>query len=188
MSDKFYLNVIKILAIAIPLIVGILIYLPQKIDMGDWVYVLPHTNATVNSLTSILLVLAFFAIRNKNISTHKLLMSICFVLGSVFLISYVAYHSSVDSVIYGDQNSDGILSELENESVGVSRTIYIGVLLSHILLSMVVVPLVLLSFYYSLTGKIEFHKKIVKWTFPIWLYVSVTGVVVYFMIRPFYIH
>jgi putative membrane protein len=89
-------------------------------------------------------------------------------------------------VIYGDIDSNGTLSSEELLAVGAFRTIYIGLLLSHIGLSVVVVPLVLLAFYFALNDQIDRHKRIVKFTWPIWFYVSVTGVLVYLMIKPFY--
>ena len=97
------------------------------------------------------------------------------------------YHSSVDSVKFGDLDHDGMLSAEESLQVGNTRLIYLLVLASHILLSIVEVPLVLFAFYYSLNNQIDRHKKIVRFTFPIWLYVSITGVIVYLMVKPYYI-
>lgn len=113
-------------------------------------------------------------------------MSSAFVLGSLFLISYIIYHATIDSTVFGDINGDGIVSEDELAEIGMLRRVYLFVLLSHILLSIVVVPFVLFAFYYSLTDKIEKHKKVVKFTFPIWLYVSITGVIAYLFISPYY--
>ncbi|MEL7006832.1 MAG: DUF420 domain-containing protein, partial [Bacteroidota bacterium] len=104
----------------------------------------------------------------------------------LFLVSYIIYHSSSQSVKFGDINGDGSLSVKELEMIGSSRGAYLFILFSHILLSIGVVPLVLFAFYYALTGKIEKHKKLVRWTFPVWLYVSITGVIVYLMINPYY--
>ena len=169
-------NLVKIIAIVsvvIPLAVAFLLFMPSKIDIfGDWTYKLPHFNAIINSLTSIFLVLSFYMIKYKrNIRAHQNLNIASFTLGAIFLVSYIIYHSSVDSTPYqGDQ-----------------RVVYFFFLISHILLSIVVVPFVLFAFYYSLSNQIEKHKKVVKYTFPIWLYVSVSGVIVYFMISPFYI-
>lgn len=108
-------------------------------------------------------------------------------LGSLFLILYVLYHSNSVSVIYGDVNHDGVLDAQERLNVGAFRSVYIFTLLSHIALSIIVVPFVLMSFYFALTEQFDKHKKIVKYTFPIWLYVSVTGVIVYLMISPYYL-
>ncbi|RUA35095.1 MAG: DUF420 domain-containing protein [Bacteroidetes bacterium] len=187
-NQNIYLKLIWVLSIAIPVVVAILIFAPEKINgAGDWVYILPHLNATFNSITTIVLLLGLYFIKNKNIKAHKSMMSIAFVLGSLFLVSYVIYHSTADSTIYGDLNNNGVLDDAEktNELMW-WRGLYVGILLPHIVLAAVVVPFVLFAFYYALSDKIEKHKKIVKWTFPIWLIVSITGVVVYLMISPYY--
>jgi len=172
MNNKL-VNVIKVVSVLIPIAVAILLFMPSKITLfGDWTYKLPHFNAIINSLTSIFLVLSFYMIKyKKDVKSHQILNTLSFTLGAIFLISYIIYHSSVESTSYQ----------------GDSRMIYFFFLISHILLSIVVVPFVLFAFYYSLTNQIEKHKKVVKYTFPIWLYVSVSGVIVYFMISPFYL-
>ena len=106
--------------------------------------------------------------------------------GGYFFIDLRVYHSSASTTIFGDSNGDGILSNAELDLVRTRRSIYIGILGSHIALSVIVIPLVLTSFFYSLNKRIEDHKRIVKFTFPIWLYVSITGVVVYLMVSPYY--
>lgn len=183
-------KLIWVLSIAIPVVVAILIFAPEKVDgAGDWVYILPHLNATFNSITTIVLLLGLYFIKQKNIIAHKNMMSIAFVLGSLFLVSYVIYHATADSTVYGDVNGNGILDGAEkSRELMWWRWIYIGVLLPHIVLAAIVVPFVLFAFYYALTDQIEKHKKIVKWTFPIWLFVSVSGVIVYLMISPYYIN
>lgn len=185
-ADKRYLNVIKIVSVAIPVVVAVLLFVPKKIDLGSWVSMLPHVNAVINSMTSIILISALVAVKKKNIRLHKNLMSTALVLGSLFLISYVLYHSSAPSTIFGDLDGDGQLNIEEKAALGGTRTVYLVVLLSHIGLSIVVVPFVLLAFFYALSAQIARHKKIVKFTFPIWLYVSVTGVIVYLLISPYY--
>ena len=167
------INVIKVVSILIPVAVAILLFMPSKITLfGDWTYNLPHFNAVINSLTSIFLILSFYMIKyKKDIRSHQILNTLAFTLGGIFLVSYIIYHSSVESTSYQ----------------GDSTIIYFFFLISHILLSIVVVPFVLFAFYYSLTNQIEKHKKVVRYTFPIWLYVSVSGVIVYLMISPFYL-
>jgi len=189
-NQKSYIKLIWVLSIAIPVAVAILIFAPEKIEgAGDWVYILPHLNATFNSITSVVLLLGLYFIKQKNIKAHKSMMSIAFTLGSLFLVSYVIYHSTADSTVYGDLNGNGVLDEVEKTSkLMFWRGFYIVLLLSHILLAAIVVPFVLFAFYYALTDKIEKHKKIVKWTFPIWFYVSVTGVIVYAMVSQYYIN
>ncbi len=173
MKNNFLLiRIIFMVSIVIPIAVAILLFMPQKLEIfGKWALVLPHINAVINSLTSLILLCSLYMIKIKNIELHKFLMSTAFILGSIFLVLYIIYHSSVDSTVYA----------------GNKKLIYYFFLISHISLSIVVVPFVLFAFYYSLTNQIIKHKKIVKFTFPIWLYVSTSGVIVYFMISPFYI-
>lgn len=171
---KMSLQWIKIFSIAIPVAVAVLLGLPYKLSLGDWVYELPHAIGVVNTLTSLALIGAFIAIKNQNVVLHRKLNSTAFILGALFLVLYVLYHASATSTPYGGE--------------GIIRYLYYFLLISHIVLSIGVVPLVLLAFYYALNGMIDRHKKIVKYTFPIWLYVSVTGVTVYLMISPYYVH
>lgn len=165
---------IRVFSIAIPLAVAVLLSLPTKLNLGEWVYTLPHAIGIINTLTSICLIVAFVAVKKGNIKLHQQMNSSAFILGALFLVMYVLYHASAESTAYGGE--------------GGLRYVYYGLLISHILLSIGVVPLVLLAFFYALNGMIEKHKKIVKYTFPIWLYVSVTGVAVYLMISPYYAH
>lgn len=165
---------IRILSIAIPVAVAVLLGLPTKLNLGDWVYVLPDVIGVINTLTALALIAAFVAVKRKNIDLHRKFNGLAFILGAVFLVCYVLYHASAESTPYGGE--------------GAIRYVYYFLLISHILLSIGVVPLVLLAFYYALNGMIDRHKNIVKYTFPIWLYVSVTGVAVYLMISPYYAH
>ena len=144
-------------------------------------------NAVINSLTAVLLIAALIAIKKKNIRLHRTLMLSALVLGTLFLVSYVIYHASTTSTVFGDVDHDGVLSSAEKAELGSMRGIYLFTLLSHIGLSIVVVPFVLLAFYYALSNQISRHQKIVKYTFPVWLYVSITGVLVYLMISPYYL-
>ena len=165
-------RLVNILSIAIPVAVAILIGMRTKIDLGAWTKVLPHIIGLLNTTTSITLIAGFIAIKNKNIIMHRRMMSLSFIQGALFLVLYILYHVSNASTSYG---GDGIL-----------RPIYYVLLVSHISLSIGVVWFVLRAVYYALSGQITEHKKIVKWTFPLWLYVSVTGVIVYLMISPYY--
>lgn len=187
-ANRAFLRFIIIVSIAIPLVVALLLYFPLNLagEGSSWVRVLPTFHAIVNSVTAVLLVAAFFAIRQKRIQLHRNLMTAALVCGVLFLLSYVTYHSAAPSTIYGDVNHDGVLDDVEQLEVGGTRTFYVVVLLSHILLSIVVVPFVLLAFYFALSGQISRHQKVVKFAFPVWLYVSVTGVIVYLLISPYY--
>ena len=180
-------NIILFLSIIIPLIVALLLFTPEKLVVsGNWNLYLPHINASINTITSFVLLFGFIMIKRQNRDMHKKAMTTAFFLGILFLISYILYHSTTSSTIFGDVNRDGILDEAETVLAGGMRSIYLLILLSHILLAIIVVPLVLFAFYFALTDKFDKHKKIVRFTLPIWLYVSVSGVVVYLLIRPYY--
>ncbi|RZM21679.1 MAG: DUF420 domain-containing protein [Pedobacter sp.] len=167
-------RVITILSLAIPIAVAVLLGIRQKVDLGSWTTYLPHLNGIINSITSVLLLVGFYFIRQKNIVAHKRTMLAAFTFGSLFLVSYVLYHLTNESTPFGGQ--------------GWIRPVYYFLLVSHIVLSVVVVWFVLRAVYFALSGQIARHKQTVKYAFPIWLYVSITGVVVYLLIKPYYIH
>lgn len=147
-----------------------LIYIkPPSETIADWVYNLPALNASFNTLSTVFLLLGFREIKNRNFSRHMKFMLSAFVTSALFLTTYVVYHHFAgDTKFMGE---------------GFIRPIYFFILISHIILSAFVVPLVLSSFYLAFSGRFEKHRKVSKWTFPIWLYVSVTGVMVFFMLR-----
>jgi putative membrane protein len=186
-NENRYLTVIGILSVVIPLAVALLLFSPTKLEVeGGWVDFLPHLNGIINSATSVALVAGLLFIKQKKIKYHKTAMLIAFILGALFLVSYVIYHSSADSTVFGDINGNGVLEETEASTIGNLRVIYLIILISHIILAAVVVPFVLLALYFALSNKIDKHRKIVRFAYPIWLYVSVTGVVVYLMISQYY--
>lgn len=162
-------KIIVILSVAIPLAVAGLFRI--KIEGYD-MSILPPIYASINGLTAILLIGAFIAIKNKKQLLHELLMKTCIALSALFLIMYVIYHITSDSTPYGGE--------------GTIRIIYYSILISHIILSIAVVPFVLFSFGRALAGNFARHKKLARYAFPIWLYVAVSGVVVYLMISPYY--
>jgi putative membrane protein len=185
--EKNYNVWIVTVSVLIPIIVAALIFLPIKTGFDhSWVYFLPHLNGMMNSLTILFLIAGFIMIKAGNKEGHKKAMMVSFILGSLFLVSYLIYHGSTDSTVYGDLNHDGVLDESEKLAVGSSRTVYLIFLLTHILFAIIVAPLVLTSLIYALKGSFAKHRKIVKYAYPVWLYVSITGVIVYFMIRPYY--
>jgi len=179
--------IIGIISVAIPLVVAFILFAPNKMESGSsWSSILPHLNGIINSATSIVLISGFIFIKKGYKEWHKTAMTTAFTLGCIFLVSYIIYHSTAPSTVFGDIDHDGVLSDLEAASIGASRSIYLLILLTHIILAAVVVPFVLFAFYFALTGRFDRHKKIVKFTFPIWLYVSVSGVIVYLMISEYY--
>lgn len=188
-SSKSYLRLIVIVSVVIPVAVAVLLFFPLNItvDSQSWVKSLPAFNAVINTLTAALLISAVFAIKAKKVMLHRNLMTAALILGSIFLLSYITYHASSTSVVFGDLDHDGVINPEERAEVGGMRGIYLFILLSHIALSIVVVPFVLLAFYFALSNQVVKHRKLVKFTFPIWLYVSITGVIVYLMISPYYL-
>ncbi|MEL6810432.1 MAG: DUF420 domain-containing protein [Bacteroidota bacterium] len=169
-STKKYNLWIWILSIAVPVVVALLfsVKIPGVERMGF----LPPIYASINGLTAILLIVAVVQIKKGNRKLHERIMKLCIVLSALFLIMYVAYHMTSDSTSYGGE--------------GLLRYVYLFILLTHILLSIGVIPFVLVTYVRALTGNYEKHKKIAKITFPIWLYVAITGVIVYLMISPYY--
>lgn len=173
-KQQVYNRWINILAIAIPLVVAVLLGVRQKIYLGEWTKMLPHLNGIINSMTAILLIAGRSYIKKGNISMHRRTMTTAFLLGSVFLASYVLYHMSNESTRFGAEDP-------------FIRGVYYFLLVSHIVLSVVVVWFVLRAVYFAFSNQIPAHRKVVKYAFPIWLYVSITGVIVYLMISPYYI-
>lgn len=155
------------LSIIIPIAVAALFGI--KIDGVDLSF-LPPIYATINGFTAVLLIGALVAIKSKNIKLHKLLIHICLVLSLLFLVAYVAYHITSESTAYE----------------GVYTSLYYPILISHIVLSIVVIPIVLFTYLFAYQGDFERHKKWTRVAFPIWLYVAITGVIVYLMISPYY--
>jgi putative membrane protein len=161
---------ITIVSIAIPLVVVILfgVRIPDVEPLGF----LPPIYATINGVTAVLLLVALWAIKQGKQRFHQQLMTTCIVLSLLFLVMYVAYHMTSDSTPFGGE--------------GWLRTLYFIVLISHIFFSIVVIPLVLRTYAKAYLGDFKGHRKLARITFPVWLYVAVTGVVVYLMISPYY--
>ena len=161
------------LGVVVPLLVAVLFSFPQQFRIpGVEVKFLPAVNAVLNSLTAACLLAGYYFIRQQQVLKHRAMMGTAFALGGLFLLSYVAYHSQAEATKFG--------------GVGLVKGIYFFLLLTHISLATVTVGLVLFTLYFALTGQYTKHKAIARWTFPVWLYVSVTGVVVYLMIAPYY--
>jgi putative membrane protein len=167
-------RLINVLSVTIPLAVATILGIRTKIDLGEWTRVLPHVIAVINTATSILLLIGVYFIKRHQIVAHRNSMLGAFVLGALFLVCYILYHISNPSTPFGGE--------------GLIRPVYYFFLISHIVLSIVVVRFVLLAVHYAVTDQIIRHRKVVKYAFPIWLYVSVTGVIVYLMISPYYNH
>ena len=158
-----------IVAVSIVIPVAVAALFGIRVDGVDFSF-LPPFYAGINGLTAILLVSALIAIKGKNMALHQRLIQVCLVLSLLFLLCYVAYHMTSDSTPYG----------------GEMKGLYYFILITHILLSIAVIPLVLFTYLFAWEGKFDKHKKWTRFAFPIWLYVAVTGVIVYLMISPYY--
>jgi putative membrane protein len=186
--EKKYSKLIIAVSIIIPVVVAILFGVKLK-DLGfnvEPLSFLPPIYATTNGITAIVLVWAVIAIKKGNRKLHERLMTFAIALSLAFLVMYVAYHMTSDSTKFGDLNHDGILDAAESAKIGSLRLVYFVILITHILLSVAIIPLVLITYVRALSERFDAHRKIAKITFPIWLYVAVTGVIVFLMISPYY--
>ncbi len=186
-SDKKARNVVYGLTAVICLVVVALNqkWIPHP-EAPLFVYRLPALNAMLNGTCSVLLIASLLAIKKGNIRLHRGLNLTAFVLSALFLVSYVTAHYFIPDTLYGDVNHDGVMSDAEKLAVSGIKPVYLVLLLSHILFAVIVLPLVLLSFHYGLTDQRDKHRKITRFSYPIWLYVTITGVLVYLMISPYY--
>lgn len=172
--EKKYNKWIVVLSIAIPVVVAILFGVNLRklgYDVKPLSF-LPPIYATINGLTAIVLIVAVWAIKDGKQKLHENLMKFAIGLSVAFLAMYVAYHMTSDSTKFGGE--------------GAIKYIYFFILITHILLSIAIIPLVLITYVRALAQKFDKHRKIAKITFPLWLYVAITGVVVYLMISPYY--
>jgi len=173
MNSKSYSLPIGIVSVAIPLVVIILFYLkPPQVDLGFDVRILPPFHAAINFTTAVMLLIGYFFIRSGNRAGHKVSMLTAFTLSAIFLVSYVVYHTMTEPTRFGGE--------------GFMKYLYFFILVTHILLAVAIVPMVLLSVSRGLQKRFDQHKRIGRWTLPVWLYVAVTGVIVYLMIAPYY--
>ncbi|RWY55708.1 DUF420 domain-containing protein [Mucilaginibacter gilvus] len=189
MTDKFIFRFVAGVTIFVIAVVVILNrhLIPGPAVPPSFTPYLPLLNAFLNGTCSILLLVSLYFIKQGNITVHKRLNILTFCLSSLFLVSYILFHYLMQhDTPYGDTSGDGIASPEERATAGGLRTLYLTILVPHIVLAAGVLPLILLSFYRGLQMQVEKHKKLVRWAFPIWLFVTVSGVVVYLMIKPYY--
>ncbi len=171
MTDSFYKRLIIAISLLIPAIVTALVFVKIPVAGIDLLF-FPKFHAALNSITTVLLLSGFFFIKTKNITAHKTCMLIAIGVSVLFLLSYVFYHSISEPMRYGGE--------------GLLRPIYFFILITHIFLAAVVLPFILFTVYRALTKQFPQHKKIARWTLPVWLYVTITGVVVYLMMAEYY--
>jgi len=164
-KSKLLINVISIV---VPIAVAVMLAFPNKLNLGDWTRNLSHAIGAVNSLTTIVLIAGLVFIKRKLIDYHRIAMTTAFALGGLFLIFYILYHISNPANRF---NGEGAI-----------RYVYFFLLITHIGFSLIVLPLVLRAMFYAVTNQFARHRSIVKYAYPIWLYVSATGVIVYLML------
>ena len=156
--------------------------IPDNVDLSY----LPAFHAILNLSAALFLVAAILAIKKGLVLRHRTMIYGALVCSLVFLLSYVLYHFTTPATIFGDLNGDGQLSEVERMEVGGMRTVYLVILISHVVLAAVSFPFILLTVLYALTNQFQKHRRFARRIFPIWLYVAVTGPVVYYFLRPYY--
>lgn len=187
MSDKTVFRLVSAISV---FVLGVVVLLnrkvlPQPEVMPGFVQYLPPFNAFINGTCAVLLLVSLWAIRNKQIALHKKINLTTFILSAFFLVSYILAHFFMPDIKFGDADHNGVLSEAERAAAG-NRGLYLIILVTHIVLAAAVLPVILLSFWYGLKNNVQKHKKIVRFTYPVWLYVAITGVVVYLMVKPYY--
>ena len=169
-KNNKYNSLIWVVSIVIPVVVAFLFTV--RIPNVESLSFLPPIYATINGITAVVLIIALLAVKNQKIKLHEGLMKVAIGLSLVFLLMYVVYHMTSESTPYGGE--------------GIIRYVYFFILISHIILSIGIIPMVLVTYVRAISKQFESHKKIARYTFPIWLYIAITGVIVYLMISPYY--
>lgn len=172
MNEKLVLRGIYVLSGVLVGAVAVIYNLPKAEQMPWFVPYLPRLNALINTTCTVLLIASYIAVKRKQIERHRALNVVTFGLSALFLVSYVTFHTF------------GVETRFPADNPW--RPLYLIILITHIVLAAIVLPLVLITLYRGWVGPVEVHRRIARWTFPIWLYVTVTGVLVYLMISPHY--
>lgn len=175
-----------IVTVVVLLLVGMMRRVKLPLPEGWDFSFLPPLHAGLNALAAVFLILAFVHIKNKNVESHRKAIYGAVACSILFLLSYVAYHFTTAETLFGDLNKDGIVDAAELVAVGTSRTIYLFILFSHIVLAAASFPFILFTFIRAYTNQFDKHKKMARYVWPIWLYVAITGPVVYLMLMPYY--
>ena len=185
-NDKQAKWLIAIFSIVVFGAVTVLGKVKLDVNPGFDVHIFASLNAGLNTVIALLLIAALVAVKNRKYHTHKNLMLLSLGLSVLFLISYIAHHLLAGEARFGDLNHDGIVSADEKTLAGNLRYIYYFILATHIILATLILPFILFTAYRALTGEWILHKKLARYTWPLWLYVAITGPVVYWMIKPYY--
>jgi putative membrane protein len=185
-NDKKAYWLIGIFSVVVFTVVVLLGKFQLEADLGFDVHIFATANAFINATIAVLLVAALWAVKNKQYALHKKLMLAALVLSVLFLVSYIAHHLLAGEAKFGDSNHDGQVDAQEVLAVANIRLIYFIILITHIFLAAIILPFILFTAYRALTAEYTLHKKLAKITWPLWLYVAITGPVVYWMIHPYY--
>ncbi len=178
------------IAVLVSILVLALVVVMQKVTIQtdiDFSF-LPPFHSSLNALAAVALIAALYFIKNGNMKAHRNSIYAAMVLSGMFLLSYVLYHMTNESIRFGDTNLDGVTDDAEKLAVGSIRYIYYFLLLTHVLLSAIILPFIFVTFNRAFTNQFERHKKIARYIYPLWLYVAITGPICYLMLRPFYPH
>ena len=186
-NDRRATILIVMVSLIVFSIISILGRVTLNVKLGFDPHIFAKANAVINSVVAVLLVSGLVAVKARHYLLHKRIMLTAMALSILFLISYICHHLFAGEARFGDINHDGILSEAEKENAGSARMIYYFILGTHIPLAGLVLPLILFTAYRALIGEFDKHKKLVRITWPAWFYVAVTGVIVYWMISPYYV-
>ena len=180
----------KILIWTVSIIVFVAVVILSKykliVDIGFNPHLFALANAIINSIVAVLLLAGLIAIKQRKLVLHRTIMLSAISLSVLFLLCYIGHHLLAGETKYGDVNHDGIISETERLQAGGLRTFYYILLVTHIPLAAIILPFILFTAYRALTGEYDKHKKLTRITWPIWFYVAITGVIVYWMINPYY--
>ncbi|MDP1841900.1 MAG: DUF420 domain-containing protein [Sediminibacterium sp.] len=185
-NDKKAAWLIGIFSVVVFTVVVLLGKIKLDVQLGFDVHVFAMANAFINTTIAILLVAALVAVKQLKYVLHKQLMMTALILSVLFLVSYIAHHLLAGEAKFGDANHDGVVSEIEKAAVGASRIAYYILLATHIFLAAIILPFILYTAYRALTAEFPAHKKLAKITWPLWLYVAITGPLVYWFISPYY--
>jgi len=185
-NDNKARRLIWIFSIVVFVTVALLGNLKLKVHPGFNMHIFAIVNAFINTTIAFLLIAALIAVKNKRYVIHKNIMLTALALSVIFLISYIAHHLLAGEAKFGDVNHDGILSDEELRQVVNVRPVYLVILFSHIFLAAIILPFILFTAYRGLIAEFGAHKKLARYTWPLWFYIAVTGPLIYWMISPYY--
>lgn len=185
-NDRLATLLIIIVSLIVFLAITALASVKIDVDLAFNPHIFAAINACLNATVATLLIIALWAVKKNNLEQHKKIMLTAIVLSVLFLLSYIAHHLLTDATKFGDLNLDGEISKQEKEAAGPVRIIYYILLLTHIPLAGIILPFILFTAYRAGTGEYAKHKKLARYTWPVWFYVAVSGVLIYLLIEPYY--